>query len=238
MADFFYNFMHPLPNAVMTVIMGILAIYWLFTFILGVGLDDLDLGIDFDIDVPDVKTPAIDVDVDADVEVVDEAHEVAPERSPGFFIRFLQFLNVGRVPFMLIITTLKFIMWVGTLITTSIVNVALWGLSSLFILIPIAVVSIFMTKFATNPMVKFFKEIGYRGEEEIDFLGRSGKMLSTIQGEKLGTAEFMVEKNPIKLIVKSQDGAEIKYGEFVVIMDESDDKRHYLVIKEMSIRNF
>jgi len=139
---------------------------------------------------------------------------------------------------MLIITTLKFIMWVGTLITTSIVNVALWGLSSLFILIPIAVVSIFMTKFATNPMVKFFKEIGYRGEEEIDFLGRSGKMLSTIQGEKLGTAEFMVEKNPIKLIVKSQDGAEIKYGEFVVIMDESDDKRHYLVIKEMSIRNF
>jgi hypothetical protein len=231
MTDLFYNLMHPLPNAVMTVIMGILAVYWLFTFILGVGLDDLDLGIDFDVDVPDIESDISD-DVEADAE-----HEAAPEKSPGFFIRFLQFLNVGRVPFMLVLTTLKFIMWIGTLITTSILNVAAWGLTSLFILIPIMVVSLFFTKFATNPMVKFFKEIGYKGEEEIDFLGRSGKMLSTIKGDKLGSAEFVVDENPIKLIVKSQDGTAIKYNDFVVIMDESEDKKYYLVTKEMSIRN-
>ena len=233
--------MHPLPNAVMTVIMGILAVYWLFTLVLGVGLDDLDLGIDFDIDAPEVDTPDVDVDGDVGAEEVDAEHEVAPERSPGFFIRFLQFLNVGRVPFMLVLTVLKFIMWIGTLITTSfvgVVKVASWGVSSLFILIPVAVVSVFFTKFATNPMVRFFKEIGYKGEEEIDFLGRSGKMLSTVKGDKLGTAEFVVEDNPIKLIVKSQDGAEIKYGDFVVVMDESEDKKYYFVIKELSIRNF
>jgi hypothetical protein len=235
MADFFYNIMHPLPNAVMTVIMGILAVYWLFTFVLGVGLDDLDLGIDFDVDTPDVDVPG--VDAEAQVETVDEEHEVAPERSPGFFIRFLQFVNIGRVPFMLVITTLKFIMWIGTLITTSIVSVVSWGLYSLLILIPIGVAGIFLTKFATNPMVKFFKEIGYKGEEEIDFLGRSGKMMSTIKDDKIGTAEFIVDKNPIKLSVKSQDGSEIKYGDFIVIMDESDDTKFYLVVKELSIRN-
>jgi hypothetical protein len=241
MTDFLYNLMHPLPNAVMTVIMAILAVYWLFTFILGVGLDDLDLGIDFDIDTPDADTPDADVpdaDVDADVDTADAEHEVAAERQPGFFIRFLQFLNVGRVPFMLVLTTLKFIMWIGTLITTSIVSVASWGLASLFILLPIGVAAIFFTKFATNPMVKFFKEIGYKGEEEIDFLGRSGKMLSTIKGDKLGTAEFVVDHNPIKLIVKSRDVEELKYGDYVVIMDEAEDKKYYLVIKELSIRNF
>jgi hypothetical protein len=63
-------------------------------------------------------------------------------------------------------------------------------------------------------------------------------MLSTIKNEKLGTAEFIVDKNPIKLIVISQDGTEIKYGDFVVIMDESEDKKYFLVTKEMSIRNF
>lgn len=231
MTDFFYNLMHPLPNAVMTVIMGVLVVYWLFTFLLGGGLDDLDLGFDFDVDVPDAP------DIDGGVEDIDPEHEVAAEKSPGFFIKFLNYMNVGRVPFMLVFSTLKFFMWIGTLITTSFVNVTSWGLSSLFILIPIAIVGLFLTKFTTNPMVKFFKEIGYKGEEEIDFLGRSGQMLSSIKNEKIGTAEVLVEKNPIKLNVKSLDGAELKYGDYIVIMDESEDKKYYLVNKEVSIRN-
>jgi hypothetical protein len=211
---------------------------------LGIDFDvDVDVDVDVDIDVPDVNAPNMEIDVDtpdgdAGMDDVRPDHDVAQERSPGFFIRFLQFVNVGRVPFMLVITTLKFIMWIGTLITTSVVSVVSWGASSLFILIPIFIVSVFFTKFATNPMVKFFKAIGYKGEEAIDFLGRSGKMLSTIKDDKIGTAEFLVGKNPIKLSVKSQDGSEIKYDDYVVVMDESDDKKYYLIVKEMSIRNF
>ncbi len=233
MADLLYNLMHPLPNAVMTVVMAILVVYWLFTFLLGIGLDDLDLGFDFDIDAPEADAP----DIDSDAEAINPEHEVAPEKSPGFFIKFLSYMNVGRVPFMLVFSTLKFFMWIGTLITTSVVNVTSWGLSSLFILIPIAVIALLFTKFATNPMVKFFKEIGYKGEDEIDFLGLSGIMLSNIKGDKIGTAEFVIDKNPIKLNVRSQDGAEIKYGDYVVVMDESDDRKYYMVNKEVSIRN-
>ena len=243
MAELFYNLMHPLPNAVMTVIMAILVVYWLFVLLLGVGLEDLDLGFDFDVDVPDIDVNAdievdtdIDIDADADIDT-DSDNEVAADKSPGFFAHFLNFMNVGRVPFMLVLSTLKFFIWIGSLITTSLVNITAWGLYSLLILIPIAIIAVFFTKFATNPMVKFFKEIGYKGEEEIDFLGRSGKMLSNIKNEKIGIAEFLVDKNPIKLNVKSLDGAEIKYGEYVVIMDESDDKKYYLVNKEVSIRN-
>jgi len=252
MGDFFYNLMHPLPNAVMTVIMAVLVVYWLFVLLLGVGLEDLDLGFDFDVNVPDVNVPDTDVpdvsvdapdagadvsEVDGDIDTADSENEAVAENSPGFFMKFLNFLNVGRVPFMLILSIFKLFTWIGSLITTSLINVTTWGLTSVFILIPIMIIAIFFTKFATNPMVKFFKEIGYKGEEEIDFLGRSGKMLSSIKGEKIGIAEFLIEKNPIKLNVKSLDGAEIKYGEYVVVMDESDDKKYYLVNKEVSIRN-
>ncbi|MDR0395616.1 MAG: YqiJ family protein [Tannerella sp.] len=233
MGDFLYNLMHPLPNAVMTVIMAILLVYWLFVFLSGVGLDDPDLGFDFDVDVPDADVP----DVDGEMESVDSEHEAAPEKSPGFFMKFLHFVNVGRVPFMFLFSTLKFFMWIGSLITTSIINVTSWGLLSLLILIPIAMIAVLCTKYATNPMVKFFKEIGYRGEEEIDFLGRSGKMLSSIRDEKIGTAEFIIGDNPISLNVKSRDGTEIRYGDYVVVMDESDDKKYYMVDKEISIRN-
>ena len=62
-------------------------------------------------------------------------------------------------------------------------------------------------------------------------------MLSSIKEGKIGTAEFVIDNNPIKLSVKSLDGAEIKYGDYVVVMDESDDKKYYMVNKEVSLRN-
>jgi hypothetical protein len=231
MADFFYSLMHPLPNAVMTVIMGVLFVYWLFTFLLGVGVEDLDLGFDFEADAPEADVS------DGEPDAADSEREAAQEKSPGLFMKFLHFMNIGKVPFMLVLSTLKFFMWIGSLITTRLVDVTSWGLSALFILLPIGVVAVFFAKFTTNPMVKFFKEIGYKGEEEIDFLGRSGKMLSNIRAEKIGTAEFMVDKNPIKLSVRSLDGAELNYGDYVVVMDESDDKKYFLVNKEASLRN-
>lgn len=237
MTDFLYNLMHPLPNAVMTIIMGILVLYWLFVTISGAGIEDLDLGFDFDVDVPEADIPEVDIDADANIDATDTGGDVSAHKEPGFFIKTLDFLNVGRVPFMLIITTLKFFMWIGTLITTSVINVVSWGLWSLLILIPIGIIGIIFTRFATNPMVKLFKEIGYKGEEEIDFLGRSGKMLSNIKDDKIGSAEVVVDKNPIKLNVVSIDGEEIKYGDYIIIADESEDRKIYYVSKEISIRN-
>lgn len=234
MSELLHNLTHPLPNAVMTTIMAILVIYWLFVFFSGAGIDDLDLGFDFDVDIDAAEPEVADPDVDTGADDV----ETPQEKSPGFFMKFLSFMNVGKVPFMLILSTLKFFMWVGSLITTSFVNVTSWGALSILILVPIFFVGLFFTKLSTNPLVRLFKEIGYKGEEAIDFLGRSGKMLSSIKGDKIGSAEVVVDKNPIRLNVKSIDGEEIKYGDYIIIADESDDKRVYLVSREISIRNF
>ena len=237
MTDFLHNLMHPLPNAVMTVIMGVIAVYWLFVFLTGAGLEDLDLGFDFDVDIPDIDTaePVMDADSDVDTSEVDK--EVATDKEPGFFMKFLNFMNIGKVPFMLILSTLKFFIWIGTLITTQLINVTTWGLWSLLILLPLTIVGLFFTKLTTNPMARLFKELGYKGEEEIDFLGRTGKMTSTIKDKKIGTAEFLIDGNPIKLNVMSIDGAEIRYGDYILIADESDDKKIFFVSKEISIRN-
>lgn len=235
MNDFLHNLMHPLPNAVMTVMMGVLVIYWLFTLLSGAGMDSLDLGFDFDADIDvDVDAPVIDVNTDTP----EADHDVAgDDNSPSFLMKFLNFMNVGKVPFMLVLSAFKFFIWIGSLITTKLVDVTSWGLTSLLILIPLAFISIFFTKFATTPLVKFFKEIGYNGEEEIDFMGRSGKMVSNIKGDKIGSAEFVIDKNPIRLNVKSVDGEELKYDDYVIIVDETEDKKTYYVSKEISLRN-
>lgn len=44
MTDFLQTLFHPLPNGVMTVLMLVIAIYWLFVLIGGIGFDDIDLG--------------------------------------------------------------------------------------------------------------------------------------------------------------------------------------------------
>ena len=238
MTDFLNTLMHPLPNAVMTVIMGVLALYWIFVFISGTGFDGVDLGIDIDADIDvDVDTGFdLDTDINADGDVDSDGD--IQTKEPSAFMKFLNFLNVGKVPFMLILSTFKFFLWIGSLITTSFISVVTWGTWSLLILIPLAIVGIFLTRLATIPMVKVFKEIGYSGDEAIDFLGRTGKMLSDVKGDSIGSAEVMINEDPIRLNVKSADGQELKYGDYVIVTDETDDKRVYLVIKEISVRQF
>jgi len=231
MADFWHHLIHPLPNAIMTGIMAVIVLYWLFVLLGGIGFGDADLGFDTDMDV--------DSGVDGHIHDVnhntESDHDVPTEKVQSPFMKFLEFMNVGKVPFMLIFSTLKFFTWIGTLITTQFIAVEVWGWKSVLILIPLFGIGIVLTKFATTPMARFFKEIGYKGEEEIDFLGRSGKMLSTIKGDKMGFAEFFVEKNPMKLNVISMTGEELKYGDQVMVSDESDDKKIYYVTKEISI---
>jgi len=235
MTEFFYNLMHPLPNAVMSVVIGILLLYWLFAFFSGAGMEDLDVGFDFDADVDiDIDIDAdIDVDVDADGGITHLGDDLSAEgASPGIFFQFLHFFNLGRIPFMFLFTVFNFFVWAGSLITTKLFDVSVWGVWSILILLPLGIVALFLTKIATNPLVKFFKEIGYKGEKEIDFFGRGGIMLSTIHEQKRGTAEFIIDKNPIKLTVISYDGKELKYGEQVIIADESDDRKIFYVIKK------
>lgn len=220
--------MHPLPNAIMTVIMGVLFLYWLISFLFG-GMElDFDVGFDSHVEVD----PGIGFDSRA-LETGDPTSHV----EPGVFMKFLDFINVGKMPFMVILTIFMFFIWVGSLLITSLFNMASWGKISVLILIPLIVVAVFLTKLVTVPLIKVFHAMGYKGEEAIDFLGRSGKMTSTIEDDKIGTAEFVIAGDPIRLNVKSLNGDKITYGEYILIEDELPDKKVYMVSKELSLRN-
>ncbi|MDU1890156.1 MAG: DUF1449 family protein [Dysgonomonas sp.] len=225
MTELLHNLFNPLPNAVMTVVMGILVVYWIFTLVVGAGLDNLDLNVSFDADTPDISP---DIDIDGDIDADTDVHI---GKEIGFFMNFLQFMNIGKVPFMLILTIFIFLMWIGTLLVTTVLHITLPGTLSLLILLPLFIVCIPLTKLVTAPLSKVFKAIGYDGEKEIDFFGSSGKMLSNIKGDKVGTAEFIIQKNPIKLNVVSLDGEALSYGDHVIIIRESDDRKIYYVSK-------
>ena len=215
--DLLFN---PLSNAIMTVTTGVTVIYWIFNLIFG-----NVLGGDMDAD-------SLDMDVDADADPGDVSGD-----GDGVWDKLLAFVNVGRVPFMVVLSVFKLIAWVITLASSIVLNLITWGWMSVFILLPVIFVAFIITRFATKPLVKLYQAMGYNGEEAYDLLGRSARMLSSISGDTIGAAELKVNGDVMRINVKSKTGEAIRFDADVMIADESPDKKYYIVVPEVNLAN-
>jgi hypothetical protein len=226
MAEILNLLFNPLPNAIMTVLTGLSLLYWLLTMFLGDGFDFGDANIDIDFegaDIQDIDAPD-DLDAEGDVQ-------------PSFLSKAMDFINIGKAPLMVIVTLFKFIGWMITIASSFVFNLSSYGWKSVFVLLPIFLLTYFLMHYVTIPVVKLYKNVGYLGEEALDFLGRTGKMRSTIQGESVGSAEFIIDKDVIRLNVKSRDGKKINYGDDIIVIDETQDKKYYYVTKDINLNN-
>jgi ABC-type amino acid transport system permease subunit len=215
--DLLFN---PLSNAIMTVSTGVTVLYWIFNLIFGSVLGDGDL-----------DASGIDTDVDADADPGDLSGEGSN------WDKLLAFVNVGKVPFMIVLSVFKLIAWIITLASSIVLNLVTWGWMSVFILIPVVFIAFIITRFATKPLIKLYHAMGYNGEEAYDLLGRSARMLSTISNDTIGFAELKVQGDVVRINVKSKTGESIRFDAEVMIMDESPDKKYYIVVPEINLAN-
>lgn len=212
---------NPLPNGIMTVLTGMSLLYWVFVLFSG---DGIDFGFDSDLDVDTEMGDVNDVD--------------SPESGDAsFFSKAMDFINIGKAPFMVIMTLFKFVGWIITIVSSIVFQIAKWGTWSVLILIPVFILTYFLMHWFTKPLVKFYHNLGYKGEESIDFMGRTGKMKSTISDGKYGSAEFYINGDVIRLNVVSQSGEKINYDETVIIVNETKDKKIFYVKKEYTLNN-
>jgi hypothetical protein len=215
---------HPLSNAIMTILTGVTTLYWIITFIAG----DLfgDAGVDSDIDVHGA---------DVDTDITGDGDNVGADRP--LLHRALEFVNIGKVPFMVVYSVFKFVAWIITLTSSVLLGLASWGWKSVFILIPVFFVAYLVTRYATKPLIKVYQAMGYNGEEPQELLGRIARMKSTISGDTIGAAEVKIQSDLIRINVKSKTGELISYDADVMIADESPDKKFYLVVPEITLSN-
>jgi hypothetical protein len=213
---------HPLSNAIMTILTGVTTIYWITTFIAG----DLfgDAGADSDLHGADVDT---DVDANGD--------DVSGDKT--FLQKALEFVNIGKVPFMVVYSAFKFIAWIITLTSSVFLGLGSWGWKSVIILIPVFIVAYFITRYATKPLIKVYDAMGYNGEEPQELLGRIARMRSTISGDTIGAAEVKIQSDVIRINVRSKTGESIAYDAEVMIAGESFDKKFYLVVPDINLSN-
>jgi hypothetical protein len=213
---------HPLSNAIMTILTGATAIYWIATFLVG----DLfgDAGVDSD---GPLQGADVDIDVDAD--------DVAEDKS--FFQKALEFVNIGKIPFMMVYSVFKFVAWIITLASSVLLGLAGWGWKSIIILMPVFFVAYIITRYATKPLIKVYSAMGYNGEEPQELLGRIARMRSTISGDTIGAAEVKIQSDIFRINVKSKTGESIAYDAEVMVAGESSDKKFYLVVSEITLSN-
>ncbi len=198
MTDLLNLLFYPLSNGIMTVLTGMSLLYWVFTFFAGDGFDT-----DTDFHLGDVT------DVDAATETNGE---------PSFGSKILEFINIGKAQLMVIVTLFKFIGWILTLLSSIFLGLANWGIKSVLILLPVFAITFVIMHYVTKPLVKMYKNLGYNGEESIDFLGRTGTLKSTIENNKIGILEVTIQKDVFRLNVKSQSGNRMEYGAEVMII--------------------
>lgn len=201
-------------NTVLSVLLILSALYWVFTIVTGL---DIDVG--------------IDADIDADFDAPD-GHVHIPE-DPSAWVQFLKFLNLDIVPMTYFLTLTLLFTWLGSVYLTMFIPLPTW--LGIVIILPLLIGSILLTKIILKPLNPFFKEINHKGERPHDFLGREGRMKSSINGTKTGILEVFIGSDPMTLMVKSKDGEMIEHGDRVVIVDEDPDKRIYYVAKELHL---
>ncbi|WP_299256148.1 hypothetical protein [uncultured Aquimarina sp.] len=214
--------------------MLLLILYWLFTMISGI---DFDLDVDVDIDAD------VDMDMDADSNIeggnldfedisnteVNKEDVVGKRRKPlKWWQILLIYFNFVGLPFMFTFTCWIFIWWLCTTITTTLTNSYNNDIGFIFFLAAI-IPSLFITKVFTTPFKSFFKNLNKDGDAPTDLLGRRGIIQSTISKDKLGSAEVVVEGNPMSIYVRSLNGEEINYREEILIIKQSNDKNFYYV---------
>lgn len=202
-------------NSILSILLILSVFYWIMTMVTGVG--------DYDID--------FDADIDADFDAPDGMVEVPSD--PSSFIQFLKFLNLDIIPITFFITLVLLFTWVINVNISYYIPLPYW--MYFITILPAFIASLFFTKYISLPLKPIFKEINHKGEIAHDYLGRIGILKSTIENDKLGMLELVINRDPIKLLVKSKDGSLLKVGENVCIVNENPDKKFYLVEKSYEL---
>ena len=219
-------------NILLTILVILLILYWLFNMISGIDFDvDVDVDIDVDIDAD------VDMDIDTATSVTDLANaEINKEdvlkyrrKNLEWWQIVLIYFNFVGLPFMFTFTCWIFIWWLCTIISTSITESYNTQFGYTLLLAGI-LPSLILTKVFTTPFKSFFKNLNKDGDVPINFTGKKGKMLSKISGEKMGSAEVIADDNPMTVYVKSFDGNELSYSQEVLIIKQSDDKNFYWIL--------
>lgn len=193
---------HNLP---LTCVVGLFMLYWL-TCIIGIfGIDAFDL----------------DLEVDAEG-AVDSA-------LPSPVASVLRFVNAADVPVMAVLSFVSLFMWAGSMLGNYFFNPSLNDYLMVLIFGVSFIISVFLTKLATTPLVPVFQKMNELEKAE-PAVGGVGIVISKQVDQIYGQVEQKRKEGaPANLNCRTTEDEPIPRGTEVAIIDYDKDSGIYLI---------
>jgi len=190
------EFLKPV-NLGLSLLLLVFVCYWLITILGGLDLDYFD--IDFDLG------DEADMDVETDSS-----------------FSFLKYLGIGEAPLMVVLTCLVLFAWAMAFIlfaTLGITSVPLM----LLLLIPILVVSVFITHYVAKPFGVFYRMLNKSSDVPFEVVGQECTVMTGEVTESFGQVE--VERGGATLLMEARckTGEEFKRGDTALVVENDTE---------------
>ena len=203
---------HNLP---LTILLGVVVIYWLVVIIGALGVDSLD----FDVDA--------DTDLDANV-----------GSGGGAGMAVLRFLNFGQIPALIIISVLILFLWTLSILGNYIFNGGGFLLVSLGLFFLNLLISAVITKVTTAPLKRLFVALNAEGDTHEPIIGRVCSIRSLEVTTTNGQAE--IERDGATLLINvriSEDQKPLSKGDEALVVSEDPETGYFSVRKSDLTQN-
>lgn len=196
-------------NVIPTVLLIFVLVYWIIVILGVIDVDTVDVDLDLDVDV--------DVDADVDVEV-----------ELGGLASVLSFFNIGHMPLMIFITFFSLPLWVSSILVNDFFGIQsfLPGLVTFF---PLFIGCLFVAKFLTIPIAKFYRKIRQNTEAVKYIVGQICIAKLPISESSLSQAEIKVNGTSVLINAKTRNGLSIPKGEKALVIEHNKEEKFYFV---------
>ena len=190
-------------SIVPTLLLLFTLIYWIIVILGVIDVDSLDIDLD------------LDMDLDADIEI-------------GGLATVLSFFNIGHMPLMIFVTFFSLPFWMLTLLTLDFLHIdsVLLGLLVLF---PAAFVCLFIAKFLTIPIAKFYRKVRMETEAIKHIVGQLCVAKLPIGDRKTSQAEIKVNGTSVLINVRTRGGQQVAKGQQALVIELNEEDQIYFV---------
>lgn len=196
-------------NIIPTVMLLLIQLYWIIAML---GFFDFDI---------------FDVDID-----LEGAEAVGPLGALAVF------LNIGKVPFALVISLFVLNFWIIAMLMYFL-PIEAGGVMNGILLIPGFFASIYITKAEVRPLKLFFRSRESHDDIEHKVLTRRCTLLCEVKGERLGQARVKQKGASVVINVKTLfDEESFEKNEVAFVYSKDKEKDFYYIAKSLSKEEF
>jgi hypothetical protein len=212
-----------LVNLPFTVLLGLVMLYWL---LVALGALDSHGGADAHADFHH------DIHGDGHIDTHADGHldSHAEGNGGGLMSGLLQFINLGEVPLMVLLSILSLCLWTCSLIANFYFTDHQAHLALAFLL-PNLVVSAIVTRYLTLPLQPFFRMIRRAEGDFQPLVGRPCRITTSTANTTFGQAEVETNGAPLLIDVRTLDVISLPRGSNAVIFREDAERGVFFVVE-------